>query len=302
MKSHTYFSVIVPTYDRPRHLEECLKALASLDYPCSRFEVIVVDDDSGPATEKVAISFHDQLDLKFVTQTHAGPARARNTGASLARGEMLAFTDDDCRPSTGWLQALHSNAMANPGQMIGGSVFNALHDNAYATASHILVDLVLRHCNAGLQGPTFLPSNNLAIPTGKFWETGGFDAAFNAPAGEDRDFCDRWLGQGFRMRYALDAVVFHAHDLNLRAFWRQQFNYGRGSYNYHRLRRCRRQGSFTPDLRLYLSILSYPLSAGVGTLQHRYALAALLFLSQIGVGSGFFLESFRRAAGSSTPG
>jgi cellulose synthase/poly-beta-1,6-N-acetylglucosamine synthase-like glycosyltransferase len=45
------FSIIVPTWNRPRELRACLGALAKLDYPESRFEVIVVDDGSEPALE-----------------------------------------------------------------------------------------------------------------------------------------------------------------------------------------------------------------------------------------------------------
>jgi len=98
------------------------------------------------------------------------------------------------------------------------------------------------------------------------------------------------------MTYAPDAVVYHAHDLDLPAFWKQQSNYGRGGYNYRRARRRRGAGALKPDVGLYLRILFHPFAAGGETLQRRLALAALLFASQIAVGTAFWLEWLRRAA------
>ena len=98
-----FFSIIVPTYNRPRQLADCLRALSALDYPRRRFEVIVVDDGSASPLAEVVAPFHPLFRLTLVTQDNAGPAAARNTGAALAQGEFLAFTDDDCLPSGRWL-------------------------------------------------------------------------------------------------------------------------------------------------------------------------------------------------------
>jgi len=68
--------------------------------------VIVVDDGSEMPLEAVVAAFHDQLDVTLLTEPHAGPATARNTGAVRAKGEFLAFTDDDCTPASDWLQTL----------------------------------------------------------------------------------------------------------------------------------------------------------------------------------------------------
>src|SRR3712207_1403127 len=93
-----FFSVIVPTYERPAQLAACLGALARLDCPAASFEVIVVDDGSAAAPGRRLDEFRDLLDVRLLTQANAGPAAARNRGASEARGSFLAFTDDDCAP------------------------------------------------------------------------------------------------------------------------------------------------------------------------------------------------------------
>lgn len=285
-----WFSIIVPTYARPRQLVQCLTAIADMDYPHDRFEVIVVDDGSGALTEQAALAFRDRFELKFRTQSHGGPARARNAGALAAETDMLAFTDDDCRPAKDWLNALADGARMHPGQMIGGRVINELPQNIYARTSDVLADLTHKHYNEVAKGTTFLSSNNLALPAAQFRDVGGFDEAFTTAAAEDRDFCDRWLSHGYKMTYMPDAIVYHAHALTLCTFWKQQFNYGRGAYSYRRAKYQRGPGLREPNGRLYLSILSHPFAAGDETLRHRFALGALLYASQVAVGSGFCLE------------
>src|SRR4051794_19726519 len=101
-----FFSVIIPTRDRPEQLVACLRSLGALAYPRDRFEVIVVDDGSTTALEPIVGRSRGELHLALLKQSNAGPAAARNTGAAHAKGEFLAFIDDDCSPASDWLQAL----------------------------------------------------------------------------------------------------------------------------------------------------------------------------------------------------
>ncbi len=135
-----FVSVIVPTYDRPRQLARCLRSLSSLDYPSDRFEVIVVDDGSESPPEDIVADAPGQLDTTLLSPPHAGPASARNYGAAHARGEYLAFTDDDCVPTPSWLRAIAVRFAATPGDAIGGRTLNGLPKNLYATASQALTD------------------------------------------------------------------------------------------------------------------------------------------------------------------
>src|SRR5690242_16282570 len=96
------FSVVVPTYNRPQPLSRCLDALARLYYPREQFEVIVVDDGSTESLAALVKNFQERLDIRYLREEHAGPGMARNVGAAHARGEYLAFTDDDCAPCPDW--------------------------------------------------------------------------------------------------------------------------------------------------------------------------------------------------------
>jgi glycosyltransferase involved in cell wall biosynthesis len=93
-------SVIIPTLGRPRALRACLEALCESDYERGRFEVIIVDDGSPAPLERAVNPFAEQLHIKMLRQGNAGPASARNAAAAMARGELLAFTDDDCLPES----------------------------------------------------------------------------------------------------------------------------------------------------------------------------------------------------------
>ncbi len=66
-----FFSLIVPTYERPAQLAACLGALARLDYPPERFEIIVVDDGSTVAPSGVVERFRESLEVKLYSQKNA---------------------------------------------------------------------------------------------------------------------------------------------------------------------------------------------------------------------------------------
>ena len=122
-----------------------------------------------------------------------------------------------------------------------------------------------------------------------FQATGGFDSAYMRAAAEDRDLCDRLRACGFRMTYAADAVVYHAHALTFGTFWRQHFNYGRGANRFHTARARRsRKGVRVEPFSFYLELLRYPFKRRTG--RQAPLLAALLLISQAANALGFLWE------------
>ena len=222
-------------------------------------------------------------------QVNRAKAAARNAGANRARGTFLAFTDDDCMPKVDWLQKLAARFVKTPDDVIGGRTLNALPDNPYSTASQILIDYLYTYYNPTFNRACFLTSNNLAVPAARFRALGGFDTSFPLAAAEDRDFCDRWRHRGYRMIYAPEVLVYHAHTLTLRTFVRQHFRYGRGALHFHHARIQRGQNRIRLEpTRFYVNLLRHRSSQA----QHRNALlpAALLFVSQVANAAGFFWE------------
>jgi GT2 family glycosyltransferase len=280
------FSIIITTYERPMQLGNCLESLMRLDYPHERFEVIVVDDGSQIPIDSVVMSFRKRLNIMFLKQAHMGPAKARNVGVAQARGHFLVFTDDDCTPASNWLQTLAARFATAPNHMIGGRTINALRDNPYSAFSQLLIEVVYAHYNADANEARFFACNNLALASRHFRTLGGFDDRFSTA--EDRDLCDRWLDHGYRMTYASEAIVYHAHELTLRSFWWQHFNYGRGAFRFHEKRTQRGAGPFRPDLQFYLKLLRSPFAQA--QVPRTFVLVVLLLVQQAANATGFFWE------------
>ena len=282
-----FFSVIIPTYARPRQLSSCLQAITRLAYPPRRFEAIVVDDGSEKSLKGVVDPFRHRLNLLLLSQPNAGPATARNTGASQARGKFLAFTDDDCIPASDWLKTLAKRFAATPDCAIGGRTLNRLHDNPFSTASQILIDYLYNYYNSDHNQAHFFTSINFALPKDLIHEIGGFDATFSHAAGEDRELCHRWLNYGFQMICASQAVVWHSHSLTWRNFWKQHFNYGRGAFLFQQAlaRNGCERGRMEP-LSFYLNLMRAPFKLTKGV--RAPLLAALLFLTQCANAAGYF--------------
>ncbi len=247
--------------------------------------MIVVDDGSENPPEAIVQSFRHALPVRLVRVSHAGPAAARNAGAAVARGRYLAFTDDDCRPTTGWLQALGSHLDEDPGSLVGGRTVNSVERNPYAAASQCLIDHLFSYYNADPSDARLLTSNNLALARDLFHSSGGFDERFPVAAAEDRELCDRLRRAGGRLVYAADAVVRHHSHLTLGRFWRQHWSYGAGAYRFHRLR-----GESTGE-RIRVEPFSYywRLLRGptAGTRAATFRLRSLVALSQVANTLGF---------------
>ena len=288
-KSRPFISVIIPTYDRASQLSVCLGALAAQDYPRDRFEVLVVDDGSASSPEDSVGTIRHQLNVRLLKQLHSGPAAARNYGAAHAKGAFLAFTDDDCAPDPGWLRNLATCFLSCSDCALGGRTMNELANNRYSTVSQLVVDYLYARWNSDPDHMTFFTSNNLALPAKSFHAVGGFDVGWTRAAGEDRDLCDRLIIRGYRLKYAADALVRHAHSLTFRTFWRQHFNYGRGAFGLHQLRARREaRGIRFEPFGFYLKMLGYPFARTRG--RKAVLLAALLGVAQIANAAGFCWE------------
>jgi len=204
------YSIVVPTFRRHDSLARCLEAIQALRFPRDRFEVVVVDDGSPSPPSDLVDSLDGSLQARLVTTRHAGPATARNTGARLARGRYLVFTDDDCMPHEDWLSSIDRWTSAKSGPVaIGGHTVNVLTDNVYAAASQGIIDYLYEYFGGNSATRRFFTSNNLVVPREEFLSLGGFNETFALAAAEDRDFCERWLEAGRRLQYADDVTVRH---------------------------------------------------------------------------------------------
>jgi GT2 family glycosyltransferase len=196
-------SVVVPTYKRPDLLELCLEALLAQDFPSTDYEVIIADDAACEETrnqvecrsKRVKACGHTVCYIA-VTESH-GPAAARNRGWRAARGEVIAFTDDDCIPSPGWLKAglaAMSDGIVGVAGRLNMPIPAIPTDYEYSATGLMECDFVTANC--------FYRREALEA-------IGGFDERFTAAWREDSDLIFTLRERGACVTCAPDAVVVH---------------------------------------------------------------------------------------------
>ncbi len=199
---------MVATRGRPESLRRLLDSLAAQTFPSSRFEVVVVVDGADPRTLGVLASAQarDALALRVITTpVPVGPGAARNAGWRAAATPLVAFIDDDCVATPGWLAALAGRAA--PGTFVAGPT----EPNPAERTPNMAFARTLRANGAGPQYETC----NIAYATETLEALGGFDEQYGlVPGGEDTDLAWRAIAAGVRPVTAPDALVLHAvHQL-----------------------------------------------------------------------------------------
>jgi GT2 family glycosyltransferase len=188
-------SVVIPTYHRNDLLAGCLDLLRPgvQSLPADQYEVIVTDDGSQSTAESMIAQRYPWV--RWVAGPRRGPGANRNSGARFARGEFIAFTDDDCLPAPGWL-------------------------GAYALAIEAGLDVYegKTTCSAGIRSPLdeapvnldggCLWSCNTMVRAELFRTLGGYDEDFPFSC-EDVEFSDRLKLNGIPWRFIPDAAVDH---------------------------------------------------------------------------------------------
>src|SRR5207237_9997044 len=133
----------------------------------------------------------------------------------------------DCQADPGWLRVLAWHCNKTPDRIVGGRTLNALPQNPYSETSQTIIDVVYSYFNTDPSNARFFASNNFAVSSELFQQVKGFEPTFITS--EDREICARWRSRGLGLSYAADALVYHAHELDLQNLWRQHFGYGRGA-------------------------------------------------------------------------
>lgn len=210
-------SIIIPAYNAEKTLERCLQACLSQDYP--DFEVIVVDDGSSDATATISKAFDE---IPYHHQPNGGPAKARNTGAKQASGDLLVYTDSDCIPAPDWLSQLAAY-FEDDVSAVGGTYAIANPESRLARV--VQAEIATRH-RLFSRDVDFLGSFNVAYRRDAFVAVGGFDETYEQASGEDNDLAYRLTDRGGRLVFTSDAVVAHFHPERLLPYLRTQARHG----------------------------------------------------------------------------
>ena len=245
-------SVVLATHNRPQRLAAQLAALRAQTLDDSRYEIVVVDDASGPET--VALLERERAvpgpPLTVLRRdVSGGPAAARNEGWRTARAPLIAFTDDDCQAPPGWLEAGLAAHREHPDTFIQGPIAPIPEEVPdYGPFSHTVDVQVL--------GPGF-ETANIFYPRALLERVGGFDAeAYSGPGGEDTDLAWKCIEAGAEPVWAPGALMHHAvtylgpvGKLRLAARWHESMLPFK---RYPGLRAHRRGRFFWSDVHLWL--------------------------------------------------
>jgi glycosyltransferase involved in cell wall biosynthesis len=242
-------SVIITTYNRKEMLKRLLDSLAVMESSCP-LEFIIIDDCSADDTGSLITDWkntHDSADVIYKHLTvRSGPARARNAGISLSTGNILAFTDSDCRVDPHWIENLYLWLIHHPGFAGAGGRVLPMDNDIYSQ-----YNTIFRILEPPGENPRRLVGANCMFWKQPVLDVGVFDEYFTQPGGEETALCMKLWVSGCRFGFVQDAMVYHDYRKSFNAFIRTFLNYGDGE-----------KITYKNRLTDYLQFWEYPEKAG----------------------------------------
>lgn len=236
-------TVVVCTRDRPDDLTLCLESLRSIDY--SELELLVVDN--APRDEATACLVQQRFpEVRYLRESRPGLDWARNRAIAAARGEIIAFTDDDVVVDAGWIRALAAVFHRDPAVM---GVTGIVVPYELETEAQVLFERYRSFARGFATSRTQMPDAggrsvafrngatgrfgtgaNMAFRRVLFDQVGLFDPGLGAgtPArgGDDLDMFFRVLKAGYALVYEPRALVRHRHRRTPEELRRQMRDHG----------------------------------------------------------------------------
>jgi glycosyltransferase involved in cell wall biosynthesis len=205
---YSFVSVVIPTFNRVDLLEKQLQATLNQTIADFTYEVIVVNDGSTDQTEALLTNYQQHYsNLIVVHQENSGPAVARNTGVSVAKGPIIAFTDDDTMVSPTWIEeikmAFHQYKMV---ALQGKTLTNR---SARTPFTHQIENLSYRNLTV---------TCNAAVLKDAFQQVGGFSTLFPFAHNEDTELTWK-LNRIGNIKFVPTVVAYHPPIQ--KTFWSQ---------------------------------------------------------------------------------
>ena len=209
----------MPTFNGASSIHECLNALVR-ETAGRDAEIVVVDDGSTDGTADIVRQFPGS---RLITQANAGPASARNRGASEAGGQLLLFTDDDCVPAPGWLDSML--APFDDEEVVGAKgVYRTRQSSLVARFVQIEYEDRYRRMNR-FPCIDFIDTYSAAFRRDRFLELSGYDTSFPVACAEDVELSYRMSARGWKMRFVPAAAVYHTHPDTLWKYLQKKFKF-----------------------------------------------------------------------------
>jgi glycosyltransferase involved in cell wall biosynthesis len=232
-------SVIIPIYNGERDLPDLINCLLEQTYPPEQIEFLLVDNNSSDRTANILETAVQTAKYLHITLCHLqehsvqSAYAARNLGIRKATGEIIVFTDADCRPRSNWLENLVRPFIDSQIGIVAG--------NLVALPGKTILEKYAEAC--GMMSPHFLLKHpfcpygqtaNLAIRKKIFNQVGLFRPYLTT--GGDADICWRILRKtDWKLEFACNAVILHRHRSSWRELRSQWRRYGTSNRYLHEL-------------------------------------------------------------------
>jgi glycosyltransferase involved in cell wall biosynthesis len=230
----TFFSVIIPVYNRPIELAELLNCLTQQDYP--NFEVVIIEDGSKIDSKEVVDSFTNKLAISYFVKENGGQGFARNYAFERAKGDFFVILDSDALIEPTYLTEVYKGIQEEQLDLFGGP--DREHVSFTPIQKAISYSMTSFFTTGGIRGKAkniggkFHPrSFNMGISR-KVWEkTGGFKIT---RMGEDIEFSIRCIENGFKSGLLPNAFIYHKRRTSFIQFYDQLHFFGRARINISR--------------------------------------------------------------------
>lgn len=206
-------SIVINTYNRAASLATTLRSLRRLNYP--RFEVIVVNGPSTDDTKDLLKSFADSIRVGVCSDRNL--SISRNVGIGMARGDLVAFLDDDAVPAENWLNDAAAAFDSDEVGGVGGFVFDHTGynlqyrysvSNRLGTARWNVPAAANEFCYPGCLEFPYLQGTNAIFRRDALLEIGGFDEEYDYYL-DETDVCLRLVDAGYLLKQLSNAFVYH---------------------------------------------------------------------------------------------
>jgi cellulose synthase/poly-beta-1,6-N-acetylglucosamine synthase-like glycosyltransferase len=183
-------------------------------------EILVVNDGSTDNTADVVTRYSG---IRLISQSNAGPAAARNRGASESRGTIILFTDDDCIPMPNWLGAM-TEPFDDPEVVGAKGVYRTRQKSLVARFVQIEYEDRYRMM-AELDSIDFIDTYSAAFRRDRFLKMTGYDTSFPVACAEDVELSYRMSARGWKMKFVPTAIVYHVHPETLWLYLKKKYKF-----------------------------------------------------------------------------
>ncbi len=223
-------SIITPTYNRADELVHLYESLKKQTVDLKLFEFIISDDGSTDITQSMVEEwqFNSPFKIKFISQKNQGPGAARNHGLDIAEGELILFIDSDCEAHPDWIQTIYEEYLNDSFDACGGpdgskDDFTILQKAIDFAMTSFITTGGMRGHSEKMMAKFFPRTHNMGIKRSIYEKVGGFG---DLRHGQDIELSNRIRKSGARIKFLINAVVYHRRRTSIKQFFKQVFNWG----------------------------------------------------------------------------